>query len=77
MCFHAAAGSSPGLPGVTANEPYSMTAMTAMAPRGSNVEFLALDDFEELIRTAPSLFPKVFQVLAEEVRCAREALAGI
>lgn len=50
-----------------ANEPYSMT---AMACKDSDLEFVALGDLEELIRAEPSLSPRVFQVLAAEVRCA-------
>jgi len=71
MCIHAEAGSVLGLPGVIANEPYTMT---ALVKGGSDVRFVARSDFEEMMREKPSLYPRVLAVLAAEVRAARHAL---
>jgi CRP-like cAMP-binding protein len=68
------AGSILGLPAVIANEPYSLS---AMACAGSEVSFIELAAFDELMRKQPTLFPKVLEVLAAEVRSARRALTGI
>jgi CRP-like cAMP-binding protein len=73
MCLHAGAGSLLGLPGIVGNEPYTMT---ALARKGSEVRFVTRDDFEELIRTEPSLYPTVLKVLAAEVREARHSLSS-
>lgn len=73
MCVHAEAGSLLGLPGIIANEPYTMT---ALVQGGSEVLFVTKDDFEDLIRAEPSLYPMVLRVLASEVRAARQALTG-
>jgi hypothetical protein len=50
--------------------------MTALAQGGSEVRFVAKGDFEDVIRTEPSLYPMVLQVLAAEVRAARRAITG-
>jgi len=67
-------GSILGLPAIVGNELYTLS---AIALDGSEVEFVARKDFEELIQTQPSLFPKVLEILAAEVRSARLALTGI
>ena len=72
--FNVGAGSILGLPAIVANEPYSLS---AMACGHSEVAFVGLAAFEELMREQPSLFPKVLEVLASEVRSARQALTGI
>jgi CRP-like cAMP-binding protein len=72
MCLQAGAGSLLGLPGIIGNEPYSMT---AMARKGSEVRYVPRDDFEDVIRTEPSLNTKVLEILAAEVRSARHALS--
>jgi len=72
MCLHASAGSLLGLPGIVGNEPYSMT---AMARKGSQVSFVTRNNFEDVIRAEPLLYPMVLQVLAAEVRSARRALS--
>lgn len=74
MCLRVAAGSLLGLPGIIANEPYTLT---AMARKGSEVKFVTRSDFEDLIRDEPSLSLKVLQVLAAEVRSARLALSAV
>lgn len=72
--FNVGAGSILGLPAVVANEPYSLS---SMACERSEVNFVELANFAELMREQPSLFPKVLEVLAAEVRSARQALTGI
>ena len=74
MCLRISAGSLLGLPGVIGNEPYTLT---AMARKDSKVGFVTREDFEELLSAEPSLYPKVLQLLAAEVRAAREALAKV
>jgi len=73
MCLQADAGSLLGLPGIVGNKPYTMT---AMAHKGSNVRFVARNDFEDITRTEPSLYPMVLRVLAAEIRTARQVLSG-
>jgi CRP-like cAMP-binding protein len=74
MCLRAGAGSLLGLPGIIGNEPYTLT---ATASKGSEIGFVARDDFEDLMRAEPSLSLRVLQVLAKEVRSARQALSEI
>lgn len=74
MCFHACAGSLLGLPAIIGNEPYSLT---ATAGKGSEVKFVTRNDFEDVIRAEPSLYPYVLQVLAAEVRSARMAISNL
>ena len=66
-------GSILGLPAVVGNVPYTLS---AMAHQGSKVSFIASEDFEELIQAQPSLYPKMLEILAAEVRSARIALSG-
>ena len=72
--LHAAPGSLLGLPGIVANEPYTLT---AMARKGSEVRFVTRSDFEDLLQAEPSLNFGVLQVLAAEVRSARLAFAEV
>jgi CRP-like cAMP-binding protein len=72
--FNVGAGSILGLPAIVAKEAYSLS---AVACERSEVSFVELTAFEELMRDQPSLFPKVLEVLAAEVRSARHALTGI
>lgn len=74
MCLHVGAGSLLGLPTIIGNEPYSLT---AIARKGSEVRFVTRNDFENVIRAEPSLYPSVLQVLAAEVWSARLALSDI
>jgi CRP-like cAMP-binding protein len=57
-------GSILGLPAIVSNEPYTLS---AMACHGSEVSFISRKGFEELMQEEPSLFPKVFEILAAEV----------
>ena len=68
------AGSILGLPAIVGNGPYTLS---AMAHHGSEVDFVARTDFEELIQAQPSLYPKMLEILAAEVRSARLALSGL
>jgi len=72
MCLHAGAGSLLGLPAIIGNEPYSLT---ALAGKGSETRFVTRAGFEEVIQAEPSLYPYVLQVLAAEVRSARQAVS--
>jgi CRP-like cAMP-binding protein len=72
ICLNAVSGSLLGLPGLVANEPFTLTAMVR---KGSTVRFVTRNDFEDLMRSEPSLNVSVLQVLAAEVRSARIALS--
>lgn len=67
----ASAGSLLGLPGLIANQPYSLT---AVAHEGASVRFISSDDFNRLVQTQSLLMVKILQVLAAEVRSARLAI---
>ena len=71
--FRVGAGSILGLPAIVAKEPYSLS---AMACERSDVRFVQAEAFNELMQEQPSLFPKVLEVLAAEVRSARLVLTG-
>lgn len=72
--FTVSAGSILGLPAIVAKEPYSLSAIACQC---SEVGFVELAAFEKLTQEQPSLFPKVLEVLAAEVRSARHALTGL
>lgn len=67
----ASAGSLLGLPGLIANQPYSLT---AVAHKGAKVGFISRDDFNLLMQSQSPLMVKILQVLAAEVRSARLAI---
>ena len=71
LALDAGPGSLLGLPGLIGNEPYTLT---AIAQAGSEVRFLARENFTALMRTDPMLALKILQVLAAEVRSARSAI---
>ena len=64
-------GSILGIPAVVTKEPYTLSAKACL---GSDVGFVELSDFEEMLQTEPSLFPLVLEILAKEIRAARIAL---
>jgi CRP-like cAMP-binding protein len=64
-------GSVLGLPGLIGNEPYTLT---AVAHPGAVLGFISRDEFLDLMSSDQSLSFKVLQVLAAEVRSARNAL---
>jgi CRP-like cAMP-binding protein len=68
------AGSLLGVPAVVGTKPYSLT---AEALEGAEVSVLSCEDFVHLMHTEPALSFRVLQVLAEEVRFARETLARL
>ena len=67
-------GSLLGVPAVVGAKPYSLT---VEAVEGAEVSVLTVEDFVRLMHTEPTLSFRVLQVLAEEVRFAREALASL
>jgi CRP-like cAMP-binding protein len=67
----ATSGSLLGLPGLIGNEPYTLT---AIAHAGAQLSFLPLADFAALMQSDPHLSLNVLQVLAAEVRSARNAI---
>ena len=64
-------GSLLGLPGLISNQPYSLT---AVAHAGARVSFLGRTEFTALMESNPPLAFKILQILAAEVRSARNAL---
>jgi CRP-like cAMP-binding protein len=71
LSTQAEAGSLLGLPGLVGNEPYSLT---AIARQGAELGFVTRDQFNELMKSDPLLALKILQVLAAEVRSARNAI---
>lgn len=66
-------GSVLGLPGVLSNKPYSLTAVTVQP---CEVGFVKAADLTRLVRDNPMLGLQVLQLLSEEVRAARGAIAN-
>ncbi|MGO8757912.1 MAG: Crp/Fnr family transcriptional regulator [Terracidiphilus sp.] len=64
-------GSVLGLPGLIANQPYTLS---ATASAGSQIGFVGRDDFTALMQADFRLSLKMLQVLAAEVRSARKAI---
>ena len=73
MSIQAHAGSLLGLPGLIGNEPYTLT---AIARNGARLSFIPRDEFTSLMRSDPLLSLKMLEVLAAEVRSARQALSN-
>ena len=71
LSTEASAGSLLGLPGLVGDEPYTLT---ATAHTGTELGFVPRKDFTDLMQTDPLLSLKVLQVLAAEVRSARQAI---
>jgi CRP-like cAMP-binding protein len=65
-------GSLLGLPALISDQPYSLT---AIAHSDAKVSFVSRSDFFALIQADPQLSLKMLQVLAAEVRTARQALS--
>jgi CRP-like cAMP-binding protein len=72
ISVRAGAGSLLGVPAVIGAKPYSLT---AEAMPGAELSLLTSEYFVHLMHTEPGLAFRVLQVLAEEVRFAREAFA--
>ena len=66
-------GSVLGLPGVLSNKPYSLTARAVQA---CELGFVQADRLIQLVRENPTLGLQVLQLLSEEVRAARGAMAN-
>jgi CRP-like cAMP-binding protein len=64
-------GSLLGLPGVLANQPYTLT---GTAEAGAVVGFIPRDEFTSLMQNEPMMALKMLAVLAAEVRSARRAI---
>lgn len=67
-------GSLLGVPAVVGGKPYSLT---AEAGEGAEISSVSREDFVHLMQTEPVLAFRVLQVLAEEVRFARESLSHL
>lgn len=70
--IRAGAGSLLGLPAVIGTKPYTLT---AEALDGAELSLVTSEDFVDLMQTEPALSFRVLQVLAAEVRFARESLS--
>jgi CRP-like cAMP-binding protein len=73
MCIHTGSGSLLGLSEVVGREPYDMTAMVR---KGAEVRFVSRENFEEFIKAEPWFYPDFLEVLAAEVRSARQAFSS-
>jgi CRP-like cAMP-binding protein len=71
LSAEAGSGSLLGLPGLIGNEPYTLT---ATARSGAELGFVPREEFTALMQSDPLLSLKVLQVLAAEVRSARQAI---
>jgi CRP-like cAMP-binding protein len=60
-----------GLPGLVGSEPYTLT---ATARSEAKLGFVTRDDFIALMESDPLIALKVLQVLAAEVRSARQVI---
>jgi len=72
--FSAPAGSVLGIPAAVGNSEFSLT---AIARKGSQIGFVKLALFRELLQQNPTLYPEVLEILASEVRAARSALTDL
>ena len=64
-------GSLLGLPALVGNQPYTLT---AIAQPGARLSFITRENFNSLMQNDPLMALKVLQVLAAEVRSARNAI---
>lgn len=71
MCVEVGSGTLLGLPGVITKEPYTLTAFIR---KGSAVSFITREDFEQVVREEPELYPSILLILAVEVRSFRQAM---
>lgn len=62
-----------GLPAVVGNTPYSLA---ATAHKGAQVSFVPAATFSQMMLSQPSMAVQVLQVLAAEVRSARQGMMG-
>jgi CRP-like cAMP-binding protein len=73
MQIEAHPGSLLGLPGLIGNGPYTLS---AIAHDGAHVSFVPREKFTGLMQADPQLSLKILQVLAAELRSARQALSN-
>ena len=73
MEIQAHAGSLLGLPGLIGAGPYTLS---AIARDGARLSFVPRDEFTQLMQADPRLSFKILQVLAAELRSARQALSN-
>lgn len=66
-------GSVLGLPGVLSDKPFSLTACTTTT---TELAFVKREDLIQLVRANPTFGLQVLQILSEEVRFARNAMAS-
>jgi glutaminase len=71
LSTQAAPNSLLGLPGLVGNQSYTLT---ATARSGAELSFVTRDDFTALMESDPLVGLMVLQVLAAEVRAARQAI---
>ena len=71
VSVNAPQGALLGLPGLLANQPYTLS---ATAEAGAAVSFIPRDVFTAFMRNAPMIALKILAVLAAEVRSARRAI---
>jgi CRP/FNR family transcriptional regulator len=74
MSVQATPGSLLGLPGLIGNQPYTLA---AVARKDAELRFVPREEFTNLMQTSPRLSLKVLEVLASEVRSARQAIRGV
>ncbi len=74
LAVKAGIGSLLGVPAVVGGKPYSLT---AEALDGAELSVLSCEEFVHLMHTEPALSFRVLQVLAEEVRFARESISHL
>jgi CRP-like cAMP-binding protein len=71
VSVRAVPGSLLGLPALVGNQPYTLT---ATAQSGARLSFITRENFNALMQNDPLMALKVLQVLAAEVRSARNAI---
>jgi len=73
MSIQAYPGSLLGLPGLIGDGPYTLS---AIARDGARLSFIPRDEFTGLMQSNPRLSLKILEVLAAELRSARNALSN-
>ncbi len=73
MQFQARAGSLLGLPALIGNGPYTLS---AVARDGARLSFVPRDQFTSMMQADPRLSLKILQILAAELRSARQVLSN-
>jgi CRP-like cAMP-binding protein len=74
MVVRAGPGSVLGLPAVVADEPYTMSAETCCE---SVIYPVPVEQFRTMIRDNPKMMFNLVQILAAEIRSARQALSAL